>query len=209
MKNELEAAREQKYVGVAELTEAAAKILTVRGFVQERATVSDVPDERTVRYYLSEGLIAPTEEKQGTASVYAYKHLLQILAVKQLQADHLPIRKIRELVEPRTTRELERLLGISSHRTPTTQAKATTNDAMNYLETLLTTAPRPPAAAPSLSKPSTSHTPQRTWQRIEVETGLELHVRDDYRLPTDARGVRRLLQLIGDALEKHRKSRHS
>jgi DNA-binding transcriptional MerR regulator len=140
MKAELEAARHRQYVGVAELAAQAAEILRAQGLVQERGTVSDVPDERTVRYYLTEGLIAPADEKQGTASVFGYQHLLQLLVVKKLQAEHLPIRKIRELVEGRTTRELECLLGDGR----TARKK---NAALDYLETLLV-APRRSESAP-------------------------------------------------------------
>ena len=98
------------FIGVAELAAEAAKILSESGPIQERGTVRDVPDERTIRYYLSEGLLAPAEDKQGTASIFGYLHLLQLLVVKRLQAEHLPIRKIKELVAGRTERELERLL---------------------------------------------------------------------------------------------------
>ncbi|HWT01567.1 MAG TPA: MerR family transcriptional regulator, partial [Pyrinomonadaceae bacterium] len=111
MKDTLEKVRGTKYVGVAGLAVEAAKILSESGLAQARGTVTELPDERTVRYYLTEGLLSPAEEKQGTASVFGYRHLLQLLVVKKLQSEHLPIRKIRDLVDGRTERELERLLG--------------------------------------------------------------------------------------------------
>src|SRR5918912_3326958 len=141
MKSRLDELRQQKFVGVAELAAVAARVLAERGPLQERGTVSELPDERMVRYYLTEGLLAPAEEKQGTASVFGYLHLLQLLAVKHLQAEHLPIRKIRELVEGRSERELERLLGVDARA-------ASKNAALSYLESLLTqTPPAPPSAA--------------------------------------------------------------
>jgi hypothetical protein len=51
-----------------------------------------MPDERTLRYYLAE-LIPPATEKQGTASVFGYRHPLQLLVVKKLKSENLPIRK--------------------------------------------------------------------------------------------------------------------
>jgi DNA-binding transcriptional MerR regulator len=116
---------------VAELAGEAAKILADSGLAQQRGTVSEVPDERTIRYYLTESLIPPAEEKQGTASVFGYRHLLQLLVVKKLQSEHLPIRKIRDLVNGRSERELERLLGTES-------VGAVKNEALSYLEQLLT-----------------------------------------------------------------------
>src|SRR5689334_17391742 len=76
MREWLEAERGAKYVGVAGLAEAAARILAESGAApQGRGTVTELPDERTVRYYLAEGLVPPAEEKQGTASVFGYRHL--------------------------------------------------------------------------------------------------------------------------------------
>jgi DNA-binding transcriptional MerR regulator len=204
MKSRLEELRRQRFVGVAELAAVAARVLAERGPVQARGTVSELPDERTVRYYLTEGLIAPAEEKQGTASVFGYLHLLQLLAVKHLQAEHLPIRKIRELVEGRSERELERLLGLDARATDK-------NAALSYLESLLTQTrpahniPPPAATAQSfgarqrgdassapLSAPSPAPPAAATWERIEIEPGLELHISSAYRPPLEAKGLRRL-----------------
>lgn len=205
--------RHAKFVGVAELAGEAAKILAGSGLAQGRATVSELPDERTVRYYLTEGLISPAEDKQGTASVFVYRHLLQLLAVKKLQAQHLPIRQIRELVDGRSERELERLLGAEG-------AEAAKNEALSYLEKLLTAAPasppqqasrqRVPAAASAAIEPEQtarqSNAPGLgggTWSRVELEPGLELHVHDQYRPPAEKRGLRRLAQLVLRVIESH------
>lgn len=206
--------RHAKYVGVAELAGEAARILTESGLAQERGTVSEVPDERTIRYYLTEGLVPPADDKQGTASVFGYRHLLQLLVVKKLQSQHLPIRQIRELVDGRTERELERLLG-------TDGSTAVKNEAMSYLEKLLTRptlpqSPQPPQAvrqalsmdAPSSSMQPAPQSPQTsvgsgTWARIEIEPGLELHVHDKYQPPREARGLRRLTQSVLRVLESY------
>jgi DNA-binding transcriptional MerR regulator len=218
MSGQLEKIRGQKYIGVVELAHHAARILAEIGTTQDRGTVSDVPDERTLRYYLAEGLLSPAAEKQGTASVFGYVHLLQLLVVKKLQSEHLPIRKIKELVDGRTERELERLLGLD--------AKAgAKNEAHSYLEKLLIRSTSPAAPSPrsqNLNSPATgitrsAHQPpaarqtspagQATWARVEIEPGLELHVRGDYALPAETKGVRRLARLVLDALEGYRGGR--
>ena len=216
MKSSLEKVRNVKYVGAAELAGAATRILTESGLAQERGTVSEVPDERTVRYYLTEGLVPPAEDKRGTASVFGYRHLLQLLVVKKLQSQHLPIRQIRDLVEGRTERELERLLGSEA-------GAAVKNEALSYLEKLLVkpvAAPTAAAAAPppaarqasSADSPSSFGQPAPpapptgvggTWARIEIEPGLELHVHDQYRPPREARGLRRLTQSVLRVIESH------
>ncbi|MDQ1524070.1 MAG: hypothetical protein QOE47_1994 [Pyrinomonadaceae bacterium] len=213
MSGQLEKIRGLKYIGVVELATQAARILAEIGTTQDRGTVSEMPDERTLRYYLAEGLLSPAAEKQGTASVFGYLHLLQLLDVKKLQTEHLPILKIKELVDGRTERELERLLGLD--------AKAgAKNEALSYLEKLLTSpsAPSPrsqllnspaadmarPVAPAHAARQSAPQQGQATWARVEIEPGLELHVRGDYAPPTETKGVRRLTRLLLNALEGYR-----
>lgn len=214
MREWLEEARGKRYVGVAELAQEAARILAESGTAQQaRGTVTELPDERTVRYYLTEGLVAPAEEKQGTASVFGYVHLLQLLVVKKLQSERLPIRMIRELVGSSSERKLERLLGSEQDRRATKAGDK--NDALRYLETLLTkahSAPMPPRASgpmstrpspPAPSPPAAAQSAQAKWERVEIEPGLELHIRGNYGMPQESRGVRRLVQSILRTIEAY------
>src|SRR5215471_2266633 len=116
MTDKLKSLRSRKYIGAVELADQAANLIDQLVPRQERGSVSEVPDERMVRYYASEGLISSPEGRQGSAAVYGYTHLLQLLAVKKLQADHLSIKNIRELVEGKTERDLEQILEVGSQR---------------------------------------------------------------------------------------------
>jgi len=165
----------------------SGKLVADLDLEQQRGTVTSVPDERTIRYYLAEGLIQTPEEKQGTASVFSYLNLLQLLTVKKLQAEHLPIRKIRELVAGKSEQELEMLLGVRGSSGKKTEAK-------QYLESLLAPAtsalPIEMAAAPPTQQLDAS----ASWQRVEIEPGLELHVRSDYSPPATTGKTRSLLE---------------
>jgi len=176
----------KKYVGLPEFARVGAEILGELQLEQQRGTVTSVPDERTIRYYLAEGLIQTPEEKQGTASVFSYLNLLQLLTVKKLQAEHLPIRKIRELVAGKSEPELETLLGVRGPSGRKTEAK-------RYLESLLAPAAAPPptetAAAPAQHLDASA-----SWQRVEIEPGLELHIRSDYSPPATTGKTRSLLE---------------
>src|SRR5262245_35765624 len=130
MREKLKSFRGQKFIGATQLADAAARLIAEIVPRQERGSVTEVPDERMVRYYSGEGLISAPEGKQGLSAVYGYGHLLQLLVIKRLQAEHLPIRKIKELVEGKSERELEQLLGVEKENPDK-------NAATQYLESLL------------------------------------------------------------------------
>jgi len=178
----------KKYVGLPEFARVGAEILEELQLEQQRGTVTSVPDERTIRYYLAEGLIQTPEEKQGTASVFNYLNLLQLLTVKKLQAEHLPIRKIRELVAGKGEQELETLLGVRGPSGRKTEAK-------RYLESLLAGAPAaPPPTETAAAPPQDFAAAPHSWQRVEIEPGLELHIRSDYSPPATTGKTRSLLE---------------
>jgi len=195
----------RRYVGLLEFARVGEQILAELGLEQARGTVTSVPDERTIRYYMAEGLIQTPGEKQGTASLFSYLNLLQLLTVKKLQAEHLPIRKIRELVAGKSEPELEMLLGVGS----VAAKKSRETDAKRYLESLLApesapfmkeaaAAPPPPTSSPQMLDQSAS------WQRIEIEPGLELHIRSDYSPPATSGKTRSLLERAIHRLRKLR-----
>jgi DNA-binding transcriptional MerR regulator len=214
MKHPIEKERGGRYVGLPEFTGVAERVVKALTLEQSRGTVTSVPDERTIRYYLAEGLIQSPDERQGTASVFGYLHLLQLVAVKKLQAEHLPIRKIKELVTGKGEEELESLIGIGTHST----RRSADSDAKRYLESLLapsmspasttiqpTTASRtrrtptaPPAQAPT-------SVPEQTvvWQRLEIEPGLEVHIRSDYAPPTTSARTKSLADRIRGVIGRY------
>jgi DNA-binding transcriptional MerR regulator len=177
----------RKYVGLPEFARVSGQLVAELQLEQQRGTVTSVPDERTIRYYLAEGLIQTPEERQGTASVFSYLNLLQLLTVKKLQAEHLPIRKIRELVAGKSEQELETLLGVRGPSGKKTEAK-------RYLESLLAPAPAAPPTEAAASPPQHLDASSHSWQRVEIEPGLELHVRSDYAPPATTGKTRSLLE---------------
>ena len=204
MTEALKRLKNQKYVGAIQLADEAARVLDQYVPRQERASVTEVPDERMVRYYSTEGLISPPESRQGPSAVYGYNHLLQLLVIKRLQADHLPIRKIKELVEGKTERELEQLLDVKHARHERDGPK---NAAIVYLESLLQKPQARAAARPQVVEdpgaPTASAGQASAWARVEVEPGLELHIRQDYRLPEAAKDRQRLARRVLNEIESH------
>lgn len=64
--------------------------------------VSELADKagvtkRTIHYYISKGLLLPPEGS-GVNSLYNDDHLQRILLIKKLQAEYMPLNKIREYI---------------------------------------------------------------------------------------------------------------
>ena len=71
------------------------------GIVPVSGQAGDSVSERNIRYYRTLGLVDAPE-----GGGYGEKHLLQIIALRLLQAQGLPLRRIRELLYGRSLEEL-------------------------------------------------------------------------------------------------------
>ena len=79
---------------------------------QASGRVRDVPDRRTIRYYTTLGLIDRPAAMRGRTALYGVRHLLQLAAVKRLQAQGLSLAEVQERLVGLTDaalRELARL----------------------------------------------------------------------------------------------------
>ncbi|MBL8796785.1 MAG: MerR family transcriptional regulator [Planctomycetia bacterium] len=68
--------------------------------------VRSVPDLRTIRYYTTLGLLDRPAQMRGRTALYARRHLLQLVAVKRLQARGLALAEIQEKLLGQTDRKL-------------------------------------------------------------------------------------------------------
>lgn len=206
MRNLLNSLKDKQYLGVAELAKAATTVLSRGNSNQEKGTVTEYPDERTVRFYLSEGLIPSPGEKRGTSTVFGYEHLLALLTVKKLQTEHLPIKKIRQIIAGKSEKEFQKILGINGPADATSK-----NQAQEYLESLLLqpgsrareVEAQPLFALPSLRLSEESFDPKQAqnWKRFELAPGLELHVEESFEPPPGPKESRQLIQLIKQIIQ--------
>ena len=72
--------------GLRDLAALAAGILDASGVVPVNAAARARPSERTIRFYVARALVSPPDGR-GTAAVYSYRHLLQVLAIKLRQME--------------------------------------------------------------------------------------------------------------------------
>ncbi|MEV6149268.1 helix-turn-helix domain-containing protein [Nonomuraea sp. NPDC052129] len=96
---------------IRELAERAADAL--RAHAQPHAQplngrVRDVPGERLIRWYTTIGLVDPPLTRRGRIAQYGRRHLLQLVAIKRLQAAGRSIAEIQTALTGATDTTLER-----------------------------------------------------------------------------------------------------
>jgi DNA-binding transcriptional MerR regulator len=108
-KAELESHRERTDIKMGELVGIANRLIKLMVPKQPSGRVAEKLNERTLRYYISEGLVDRPLDKEGTAALYRYRHLLQALIVKSLQRE-FQLKEIKEILRGKDEWELESIL---------------------------------------------------------------------------------------------------
>jgi DNA-binding transcriptional MerR regulator len=91
-----------------ELCAQAALALAVDYAGQASGRVRDLPDRRTVRYYTTLGLLDhPVMLLRRRLGLYGRRHLLQLVAVKRLQANGLSLSEVQSRLLGRTDAALQ------------------------------------------------------------------------------------------------------
>jgi len=75
--------------------------------------VRDVPDLRSIRYYTMLGLLARPEIR-GRTAYYGRRHLLELVAIKRLQAQGLSLAQVQERLLGIGDREVEKLAAVKA-----------------------------------------------------------------------------------------------
>jgi DNA-binding transcriptional MerR regulator len=154
---------------------------------------------RTIRYYLSQGLL-PAPGESGPGAHYAESHLDRLRLTKRLQEQHLPLAEIRSRLAQLTDDDVSTLAAASEER------PASPTSALDYIRGVLgeerspgaergtsllrrqAASPRPavseaiPISASSLPLPAQPPTqpqpPERSqWERLSLGPNVEIHVR--------------------------------
>jgi len=126
-------------------------LVDAAGMRPTNASARAAPSARAVRFYVSNGLL-DRPEGTGTAAIYNYRHLLQLLAIKIRQREGQTLDVIKREMRETTGDLLERR--IAQSLAPALGARADVVVAQDDQG----------AAA---------------WRRVLVADGIEIHVRDD------------------------------
>jgi DNA-binding transcriptional MerR regulator len=198
---------------IDELVAVAGDLLRQSAVTQTRWKVGQIPDVRTVRFYSSTGLLPKPLDYRGSAALFGYRHLLTLLAIKNLQAQFLPLQEVRKRLAQLDEEGLEQLVqpGIPIDQTDwgTRRESATDNKARPRSRgkpESSTPRPQSPVSAsmepaPQLPGIGDAAPDASTWERLEVEPGLELQVRSNYAGAKSASAMNALLSKIRVLLE--------
>lgn len=159
--------------------------------------------ERTVRYYVSQGLLPSPGAGRGVR--WTQEHLERLQLILDLKEKHLPLSTIRRRIEGMSTAEVSALLA-------TQQAEVPASSAVDYVQKVLAGVRPAPAkagkaararAATSASSPPLAQqaVTRTTWERITLDQDVELHVRRPLSRPQDKR-LQRLLAVARDIFDK-------
>lgn len=130
----------------------ASSLADAAGLRPTNASARAAPSARAIRFYVANGLL-DRPEGTGTAATYNYRHLLQLLAIKIRQREGRTLAEIKEELHEVSGDILERR--VAQALSPMLGVGADT--------AALTTDDDAP----------------RSWRRLAVADGIELHVRDD------------------------------
>jgi DNA-binding transcriptional MerR regulator len=131
-----------------ELTDQVGAALSVGYDGQPSGRVRHLPDRRAIRWYTTIGLVDRPAATRGRTAMYGPRHLLQLVAIKRLQAQGLSLVAIQAELAGATDAQLARVA-----RVPQAQAAAVAGTAEAPAPPA---APTPPAATPPLRRPTAS-----------------------------------------------------
>lgn len=95
-----------------ELIAAVAKQLARNYEATGNGQVRAIPDERSVRYYTSLGLIDRPAAMRGRTALYGRRHLAQLVAIKRLQAVDKTLAEIQQTMATIDDATLQRVSGV-------------------------------------------------------------------------------------------------
>lgn len=103
------------YLRLRNLLAAFHRILPLLQLAELPSRIREIPDERTLRFYTTAGLLAPPLHFDGRRALYGRLHLLQLLAVKRLQSQGQPLRNIQSLVQNASPAKLAAIANVENH----------------------------------------------------------------------------------------------
>ncbi|HVU68680.1 MAG TPA: MerR family transcriptional regulator [Ktedonobacteraceae bacterium] len=144
--------------------------------IEELAERVDIP-VRTVRYYITEGLL-PGPEGRGKATTYSEEHLQRLRLIRLLSNQHRPLAEIHQLLNRLSLAEVKTLLAEEEQRARELEPAGQPPQPREYIAALLRNAQAsrlaaaqsaqvsPPAPAPASRPPGSSRSVTPGQKRV-------------------------------------------
>jgi DNA-binding transcriptional MerR regulator len=100
--NELRQLLERQDLTMEELVDATEALLRTLAPKQTRYKVTERPDARTIRYYIAQQLLPRALGYDGGRARYGGSHVLRLLLIKRLQAEHHTLARIARVLDGAT-----------------------------------------------------------------------------------------------------------
>jgi DNA-binding transcriptional MerR regulator len=177
---------------IEQLAQAAQAALQADYWGQPNRQASDLPTPRAIRYYTMLGLL-DRPVMRGRTAYYTRRHLAQLVAVKRLQAEGLPLVEIQQRLYGLTDDALEQIAQLPAEATPTNGREPTSARRRRRFWT-----------EPLAPTPTPVHQPAvQTLQAISLAPRVQLMLTADAPLDPDAveqlqRAARPLLRALAE-----------
>jgi len=165
----------------------------VRLTIEDLAERAGVP-VRTVRYYVSQGLLAGPGTR-GRAAAYDDEHLARLRLIRRLSEQHVPLAEQRERLAGLSAADVQGLLRAEERYSAALEQASQSPSPRAYVSGLLNRArlARLRERADVPAQDATRPTEPQSWRRWELLPGVELHARAD-AARAHARLIERVLQ---------------
>lgn len=179
-----------------DLARLAAAILEAAAVRPVNTAAAALPSERTIRFYVAKHLVG-SPEGRGTAAIYSYRHLLQVLAIKLRQMEGATLTALADEMATTSGDVLERRVA---------SALGSGLPRPSVLPLFGGTAQPRGRAGQIFREPAGTNTPPTSsvtaWHRVPVADGIELHLRGDHPAATDRALADRLVEATSLALRR-------
>jgi len=157
---------------IDELGVQVALALSVDYAGSPNGRIRDVPDRRTIRYYITLGLLDRPLEMRGRTALYGRRHLCQLVAIKRLQTKGLSLTEVQQRLLGLPDAALRRLAQVpeAESRGLDEKSHATPDEAADRRESAFWKAP--PASARLDTTPALA--PTTTLQGVTLDVGVTL-----------------------------------
>jgi hypothetical protein len=182
-----------------DLAAVVGALLDAASVTPINAAARAMPSERTIRFYVTKGLVSPPEGR-GTAATYSYRHFLQVLHIKLRQMEGATLGSLTKEMHDLTGDVLERRAAgaLGSVLPPPDRLSLRGVNGLprgrsgRALSTWLAREPDGNAAPGRAT----------TWRRIPVGHGVELHLEAEHPLARVGPDDADLAAAVRDALSK-------